>query len=104
MVLLVEEEEEEKQCKFCWEVGNNVIAPCACTGTMKFVHPQCLTTWLFQQNENKVCEVCHSLIHFTLPLHQDVQLVLWCVLMYTVFILGVPAFYHLYSYYMSVGG
>jgi hypothetical protein len=95
--------EEEEQCKFCWETTHikNMVAPCACTGTMKFVHPNCLTLWLFQKDGSNQCEVCKTVIHFSLPLHHDITIALACTWMYIIFIVFVPYFY---TYFTSVGG
>jgi len=90
-------------CKICWErePANNLITPCACTGSMKFVHKTCLTNWLFLK-ENCVCEVCKSVIQFTLPLHGDIQLVLACACLYVCTILLVPCVY--FKYHWEVWG
>jgi E3 ubiquitin-protein ligase DOA10 len=96
-------EYQEYQCKFCWgtSLSQHLISPCSCTGTMKFVHPECLQSWLHQKGEEIPCEVCKSPIHFTLPLHHDISFVLLCVWAYLLFVIFVPYFY---AYYTSVGG
>ncbi|GMN30257.1 hypothetical protein TIFTF001_002733 [Ficus carica] len=53
-------EEEEDECRICrgpGEVGNPLRYPCACRGTIKYVHQYCLLQWL---NRRKIshCEVC----------------------------------------------
>ncbi len=43
-------------CKYCLEEDyiTNLIRPCKCTGSMKYVHASCFYKW------NKlVCEICH---------------------------------------------
>ncbi|MCL7026683.1 hypothetical protein MKW94_008584 [Papaver nudicaule] len=55
-----EEEEEEKICRICHGSGdseNPLQYPCACSGTIKFVHPKCLLHWMKQQITFE-CEVC----------------------------------------------
>ncbi|XP_026453875.1 probable E3 ubiquitin ligase SUD1 isoform X1 [Papaver somniferum] len=55
-----EEEEEEKICRICHSPGdseNPLQYPCACSGSMKFVHPKCLLHWMKQRNTFE-CEVC----------------------------------------------
>ncbi|KAI3833454.1 hypothetical protein MKX03_027198 [Papaver bracteatum] len=48
-----EEEEGEKICRICHSPGdseNPLQYPCACSGSMKFVHPKCLLHWMKQRN------------------------------------------------------
>ncbi|XP_026397241.1 probable E3 ubiquitin ligase SUD1 [Papaver somniferum] len=54
------EEEEEKICRICHSPGdseNPLQYPCACSGSMKFVHPNCLLRWMAQRISLE-CEVC----------------------------------------------
>ncbi|MCL7031146.1 hypothetical protein MKW94_027456 [Papaver nudicaule] len=58
--IVEEEEEEEKICRICHGPGdskNPLQYPCACSGSIKFVHPKCLLRWVKQQNTFQ-CEVC----------------------------------------------
>ncbi|KAL1495617.1 hypothetical protein AB1Y20_016485 [Prymnesium parvum] len=32
-------------CRFCFEAGGELIAPCRCAGTQKYVHAACLRRW-----------------------------------------------------------
>ena len=34
------------ECRYCQESGGILIRPCACTGSIGVVHPQCLQNWL----------------------------------------------------------
>ncbi|KAI3892700.1 hypothetical protein MKW92_051736 [Papaver armeniacum] len=55
-----EEEEEDKICRICHSPGdseNPLQYPCACSGSMKFVHPKCLLHWM-KQRITFECEVC----------------------------------------------
>lgn len=55
---------DEKQCRICFEGATAalpLISPCSCAGSVKFVHEECLKTWIMsQQNElaDSECEVC----------------------------------------------
>ena len=43
-----EEEEDEPVCRICFcgdETGENLISPCLCSGSMKWVHASCLDEW-----------------------------------------------------------
>lgn len=30
------------QCRVCWEDGINLVTPCKCTGTVKYIHEDCM--------------------------------------------------------------
>ena len=51
-------------CRICldhFKENSNLIAPCHCTGTMKYVHNTCLKTWIEENNKNisfAECEIC----------------------------------------------
>jgi len=48
-------------CRFCLESDNvnNLIAPCSCKGTFKYVHNKCLMNWYFHQPERaRSCSAC----------------------------------------------
>jgi hypothetical protein len=35
------------------------VAPCACSGSMRFIHPRCLQRWITEKGD-AVCEVCQQ--------------------------------------------
>lgn len=51
-----------RTCRNCHDDGGDLIAPCLCSGTMKWVHRSCLDTWR-TVSPNKLsfseCDVCH---------------------------------------------
>lgn len=57
-------QEQEKTCRICYEVEtleNPIITPCECNGSMKYIHEQCLKTWILSQTKDpKVfsCDIC----------------------------------------------
>lgn len=54
-----EEEEEEDVCRICRNPGdreNPLRYPCACSGSIKYVHQDCLLQWLNHSNARQ-CEV-----------------------------------------------
>ncbi len=58
-----EEEEEEDVCRICRNPGepdNPLRYPCACSGSIKYVHQDCLLQWLNHSNARQ-CEVPLSL-------------------------------------------
>ncbi|XP_022727397.1 probable E3 ubiquitin ligase SUD1 isoform X2 [Durio zibethinus] len=62
-----EEEEEEDVCRICRNPGdpqNPLRYPCACSGSIKFVHQDCLLQWLNHSNARQ-CEVCKRAFSFS---------------------------------------
>ncbi|XWS39928.1 hypothetical protein CRYUN_Cryun18bG0096900 [Craigia yunnanensis] len=63
----MEEEEEEDVCRICRNPGdaeNPLRYPCACSGSIKFVHQDCLLQWLNHSNARQ-CEVCKRAFSFS---------------------------------------
>ncbi|KAJ1703629.1 hypothetical protein LUZ63_003408 [Rhynchospora breviuscula] len=65
----VEEEEDEEGdvCRICrnpGDVDNPLRYPCACSGSIKFVHQECLLQWLNHSNSRQ-CEVCKHAFSFS---------------------------------------
>jgi hypothetical protein len=72
---------EKKECRYCLsdDKKGNLINPCQCEGTMKYVHQNCLEEWIkngnktifeINSNSNKKlfstrCEICKYEIRFT---------------------------------------
>ena len=52
---------EAGTCRICFGETSErqLVAPCACIGDCRLVHPQCLIRWQ-QQGHLRECEVCHS--------------------------------------------
>lgn len=61
-------------CRYCLEEDRleNLLAPCVCTGSSRYVHRECLITWLKHKNSRPVipgyfsqfdlsCEICKTL-------------------------------------------
>jgi hypothetical protein len=57
---------EEKMCRICYEIDEHeslLISPCACSGTMAYIHDHCLKKWIRVKNipfENYKCEQCRK--------------------------------------------
>ncbi|KAI3803707.1 hypothetical protein L1987_31867 [Smallanthus sonchifolius] len=61
------DEEEEDVCRICRSPGdadNPLRYPCACSGTIKFVHQDCLLLWL-NKSKARQCEVCKHPFSFS---------------------------------------
>lgn len=46
-------------CRICYETHTPLLAPCNCSGTIKYVHPSCLREWL-EYKQSTVCDVCKT--------------------------------------------
>lgn len=48
-------------CRVCLEEDSidSLTQPCLCAGTMQYVHPHCLQTWITEKG-SKRCEICHQ--------------------------------------------
>lgn len=65
VTLIEEDDEDHPVCRICLssedDGGSSLIAPCRCTGTMKYVHRDCLRTWRTQgSHAAEVCPVCNT--------------------------------------------
>lgn len=55
---------EEIHCRICFELEKNrkkIIFPCNCTGSMKYVHEECLKLWILSSNQDlksAQCDIC----------------------------------------------
>ncbi|OWM79209.1 probable E3 ubiquitin ligase SUD1 isoform X2 [Punica granatum] len=62
-----DDEEEGDVCRICRNPGdaeNPLRYPCACSGSIKFVHQDCLLQWLDHSNARQ-CEVCKHAFSFS---------------------------------------
>ncbi|XP_022896121.1 probable E3 ubiquitin ligase SUD1 isoform X2 [Olea europaea var. sylvestris] len=64
---LMDDDEEGDVCRICRNPGdadNPLRYPCACSGSIKFVHQDCLLQWLNHSNARQ-CEVCKHPFSFS---------------------------------------
>ena len=49
------------ECRICLEAGDgsNLVMPCECAGTCKYVHRECLEHWILERGSAR-CEVCKT--------------------------------------------
>lgn len=55
-------DDEEDVCRICRTPGDDdspLYYPCACSGSIKYVHQECLLQWLNHSNARQ-CEVCYA--------------------------------------------
>ena len=64
------EEEEEVVCRVCQlsledEPEKRLFYPCRCSGSIKYVHEDCLAQWLrVKKSQKDACEVCGALFEW----------------------------------------
>lgn len=53
--------QEEADCRICLMTSSvaDLITPCACTGSVQYVHAACLERWCRERGSLR-CEICHS--------------------------------------------
>jgi len=59
--------DEADTCRICRGEGSQeepLFYPCKCSGSIKFVHQNCLMEWL-SHSQKKYCELCKTPFHFT---------------------------------------
>ena len=49
-------------CRICYDDDpkKTLISPCQCSGTMQYVHRECLLEWLKSSPRSHRCEICHE--------------------------------------------
>ena len=63
--------DEPDTCRICRGEGSQnepLFYPCKCSGSIKFVHQDCLMEWL-SHSQKKHCELCKTPFHFTKLYH-----------------------------------
>ncbi|ADM11683.1 SSM4 protein [Encephalitozoon intestinalis ATCC 50506] len=53
--------EEKRNCKICHTGdvrGDELCSPCRCSGTIKYIHKECLMSWM-ECSKIKRCDICH---------------------------------------------
>lgn len=57
-------QDEPKMCRICYSSENclTLLSPCSCTGSQKYVHEECLKTWLLNKKQENLgqCELCKT--------------------------------------------
>ncbi|KAH9962695.1 hypothetical protein BC827DRAFT_206711 [Russula dissimulans] len=81
---LLEADMDQDTCRICSapaEPDQPLFHPCKCSGTIRYIHQDCLTTWL-SHSKKKTCDVCKHPYSFTkvyaddMPRHLPVILLL----------------------------
>ena len=61
--VLIKDVEESAYCRICLERGEPdqyMCLPCKCSGSIRYIHPDCLKEWI-KESGSVECEICHSL-------------------------------------------
>ncbi|WKX89983.1 hypothetical protein Q1695_009096 [Nippostrongylus brasiliensis] len=53
-----DDSEDHHMCRVCRGEDGHLYYPCLCTGSIKYVHQECLTEWL-KYSKKEVCELCN---------------------------------------------
>ncbi len=52
------------KCRICWRTSyiTDLLSPCVCTGSQKYVHFDCLSRWIQERNgdDRDICDVCQQ--------------------------------------------
>ncbi|AOA63248.1 ERAD-associated ubiquitin-protein ligase [Komagataella phaffii CBS 7435] len=76
---------EEATCRICRTEATEddpLYHPCACRGSIKYIHQNCLEEWLKYSSKNSQCDICHQKFSFRVvydqdtPAHAPVKLIL----------------------------
>jgi len=65
--IFISSPKEDFTCKICFDglkdPSDSLISPCLCQGSVKYIHEECLKTWLAGKEQNldeSTCEICKS--------------------------------------------
>ena len=84
----VSDDDEAPECKICFvesSVGNRLISPCNCSGTLKYIHKTCLMTWMDTWNKDRMnCDLCGKRMRYAelKPLEEvSTDFILFCLVL-----------------------
>lgn len=68
------------QCRFCLEIGGeDLISPCKCCGSVKYIHKSCLRRWVVEEDtinySRVICSICSSPLYRLETISYKTQLV-----------------------------
>ncbi|CAJ0594354.1 unnamed protein product [Cylicocyclus nassatus] len=66
----VDDPDDHHMCRVCRGDDGHLYYPCLCTGSIKYVHQECLTEWL-KYSKKEVCELCNYKYSFQPIYRQD---------------------------------
>merc|ERR1719356_1928359 len=61
-------------CRLCFESGGDLIAPCLCKGSSKWIHRECLNRWrVAGSNPMSLTNCCECGFQYHLDLHRIIS-------------------------------
>lgn len=75
---MVQQHHPSHKCRICFENGGDIIAPCNCNGTSRWVHRECLDEWRAASASShafRECGVCKCPYHLKHEESTDYELV-----------------------------
>jgi len=67
-------QDRQGQCRICLETGGDLIAPCCCSGSSKWIHRKCLNQWrASRQNPRSLTNCCECGFAYVLDLHRIIN-------------------------------
>ena len=94
--------EDVKICRICFEDNNELISPCRCSGTSKWIHLECLQKWRFTStNPNSVikCSTCNTKYNITYISNNSITKFLFT------FLCNYPSTFYMINYiFIILGG
>lgn len=66
----IEKNNEIKMCRICWSTeGDDIISPCKCKGSLKYVHVSCINKWRgecgYDSPKYSKCDLCN--VEYSIP-------------------------------------
>jgi len=67
----IKEPSPARSCRICFDDGDDLIAPCRCSGTSKWIHRSCLNHWRVSgTNPRALTHCCECNFQYELELHR----------------------------------
>jgi hypothetical protein len=86
----VEQTKETKQCRICLsENEKDIVSPCHCKGSVKYVHKECLQKWVDVKGVLN-CDLCKKKYNVKLKLEEENKVFARFLLVANIFFLVAP--------------
>lgn len=112
--------EDEDICRICMEGESEtypLIHPCKCSGSVKYIHEECLKTWItshIEEIDKSVCELCTTAYVMEIKMtsncslkeamNQGMSACMFTPLLFTVFVILIVILYLLIHSYLPEAG
>ena len=81
-----DQSQQQNQCRICFEEEGELMTPCYCKGTMKYVHRDCLNQWRRVAPKPESCENCKYKYKLLIPIFKNyhyIFIILITITLYT---------------------